>query len=177
MAMAPIKNGRIGPRQIFFEPAHLAHVLFAGQGMDDASRRKEEKALEEGVGVEMKDAGRVGADAAADEHISELRDGRIGEDPLDVVLGEGHGRGKDRGQRADEGDDRTGRPGKSVEEIHPGDHVDAGRDHRRGVDQGADGRRAFHGVGKPDIKRKLGGFARGSDKKKDRDERRQPLGQ
>ena len=36
-----------------------------------------------------------------------------------------------------------------------GDQVDAGRHHRRRVDQGADRRRAFHRVGQPDVQREL----------------------
>ena len=35
------------------------------------------------------------------------------------------------------------------------DEVDAGRDHRRGVDEGADRRRAFHRVGQPHVQREL----------------------
>ena len=42
-----------------------------------------------------------------------------------------------------------------------GNHVDAGRDHRGRVDQGADGRGAFHRVGQPDMQRKLGALAAG----------------
>ena len=38
---------------------------------------------------------------------------------------------------------------------HAADEVDAGRDHRRGVDEGGDGRRAFHRVGQPDVQREL----------------------
>ena len=34
-------------------------------------------------------------------------------------------------------------------------HVNAGRDHRRGVDQRGDRRRAFHRVRQPDVQRKL----------------------
>ena len=37
-----------------------------------------------------------------------------------------------------------------------GDHVDAGGDHGGGVDQGADRRGAFHGVGQPDVEGNLG---------------------
>ena len=40
-----------------------------------------------------------------------------------------------------------------------GHHVDAGGDHRGGVDQRADRRRAFHRVGQPDVQRELGRLA------------------
>ncbi len=45
------------------------------------------------------------------------------------------------------------------EEEHAAEHVNAGGHHRRGVNQRADGRRAFHRVGQPDVQRELGGLA------------------
>ena len=39
--------------------------------------------------------------------------------------------------------------------IEAAHQVDAGGHHRGGVDQGADGRGAFHGVGQPDVQREL----------------------
>ena len=50
-----------------------------------------------------------------------------------------------------------------------GDHVDAGRDHGRGVDEGGDGGGAFHGVGQPDVERDLRGLAGGSEDEQQRD--------
>ena len=43
------------------------------------------------------------------------------------------------------------------------DHVDAGGHHRGGVDQRADGRRAFHRVRQPRVERELGRLAHGPD--------------
>ena len=40
-----------------------------------------------------------------------------------------------------------------------GHHVYAGRNHRGGVDERADGRGAFHRVGQPNVQRKLRAFA------------------
>src|SRR5947199_9137232 len=45
------------------------------------------------------------------------------------------------------------------ENVRAGYYVDAGSDHGGRVNQGANGRGAFHGVGQPDVQRKLGGFA------------------
>ena len=42
------------------------------------------------------------------------------------------------------------------------DHVDARGHHGRGVNQRGDRRRAFHGVGQPDIERNLRGLAGGA---------------
>ena len=52
-------------------------------------------------------AGRIGADAERDEHVAELRAGRVGDDALDVVLHEADRRGEERGDRADDRHDRA----------------------------------------------------------------------
>ncbi len=75
---------------------------------------------------------------------------------------------------ADEGDERAGHGGSRVEPVQPGDHVNAGGDHGRGVDEGAHRRRALHGVRKPDVERDLGRFARRPGEEKEGGERRQP---
>ncbi len=53
----------------------------------------------------MEDPGRVGADAHGEEHVAELADGRVGEDPLDVALTERDRRREEGGQRPDRGHD------------------------------------------------------------------------
>ena len=56
------------------------------------------------------------------------------------------------------------REGRAVEEdVGAGDHVDAGGDHRGRVDERGDRRRAFHGVGQPDVERKLRALAGGAE--------------
>ena len=64
------------------QPTHVPHVLgfFAAvgvvirvvQSVDHATRAEKEERLEEGVRSEMEDAGRVGADTHAHEHVAEL---------------------------------------------------------------------------------------------------------
>ena len=59
---------------------------------------------------------------------------------------------------------RPERDGRAIkEQMRAGDHVDAGGDHGGGVDERGDGRGAFHGVGQPDVERKLRAFAGGAD--------------
>jgi hypothetical protein len=41
------------------------------------------------------------------------------------------------------------------DEEHAAEHVNTGGHHRRGVDERADGRRAFHRVRQPDVQREL----------------------
>ena len=48
--------------------------------------------------------------------------------------------------------------------MRAGNDVNARGDHRRRVDQSADGRGAFHRIRQPDIERKLRGFAGGAHK-------------
>ena len=50
-----------------------------------------------------------------------------------------------------------------------GDHINAGGDHGGGVDQGGDGRGAFHRVGQPDVQRELRRFAEGAEHQQERD--------
>ena len=94
-----------------------------------------------------------GRQADGHDHVAELRERRVGEDALDVVLLDGDERREQRGEAADVGDDvqRVGVEQKQ----HPAKHVNAGGHHRRGVDQGGDGRRAFHRVRQPDMQREL----------------------
>ena len=61
--------------------------------------------------------------------------------------------------------------GEAEEDVAAGHHVDAGRDHRRGVDQGRDRRRARHRVRQPDVERKLRGLAARPDEEAEADER------
>ena len=55
----------------------------------------------------------------------------------------------------DDGDQQHGGRCQHEQGVAARHHVDAGSDHRRGMDQGADRGRAFHGVGQPDVQRHL----------------------
>ena len=129
--------------------------------MDDRAGRQKQQGFEERMGHQMENRGRVGADAGAEEHIAELADRRIGEHPLDVVLHEADRRGKERRGAADHADDTQGDGGEIENEMVAHDHVDAGRDHRGGMDERADGRGALHRIRQPRIERNLRRFADG----------------
>ena len=66
--------------------------------VDHRAGAQEQQRLEEGVGDQVEDRRLIRADAGGDEHVAELRAGRIGDDPLDVVLHAADRRGEQRGR-------------------------------------------------------------------------------
>ena len=96
-------------------------------------------------------------DRNSEQDIAEVRDGRVGQQPLQVVLNEIEGeRDEDREQRHaghQRGDLGRHRPPAA---HRPGHQVDAGFDHRRGVQIGADRSRSLHRIRQPRVQRDLG---------------------
>ena len=161
----------VGNRQVLLQPAHVPDVLLAVQRMNHRAAAKEEQRLEEGVCVEMEDTGAEGAHAHRQEHVAELRDGRIREDALDVVLHQTDGAGKQCRHGADHGDHRQGLRRMAEEHGVAPDHVDTRRHHRRGVDESGHGRRPFHRVRQPGVERNLRRLAGGADEEQQRRQR------
>ena len=89
----------------FAQAAHAADVLLFVAAVDDRARAQEEQRFEERVGDEVEHADGDAADAEADHHVAELRDGGVGEDALDVVLRDGDECAEEGGDGADPGDD------------------------------------------------------------------------
>jgi hypothetical protein len=56
---------------------------------------EEEERLEKGVSHEVEDSGGEDANPAADEHVSKLADGGVGQHPLEIVLCKGNRRRKE----------------------------------------------------------------------------------
>ena len=73
--------------------------------MDDRAGAEEQQRLEERVRGQMEHRRRRAAQAHGHDHVAELRERRVGEDALDVVLLDGDQRGEQRGETADAGDD------------------------------------------------------------------------
>ena len=130
---------------------------------DDRAGGEEQQSLEEGVGEQMEHRRAVGADAGGEEHVAELRAGRISDHPLDVVLRAADSRCEDAGGCADVSDDMHCDRRGLEHRRQAAHHEHAGGDHGRGVDQGADRGRALHRVGKPGVKADLGGLAHRAD--------------
>ena len=164
----------VGDGDLAPDTAHAPHVLLVGHRMDHRPRSEEQERLEEGVRHQVEDAGRIGADAAGEEHVAELRAGRIGDHALDVELRDTDGRGEDAGGGADEGDERQGRRRVLVERREPGDEEDAGRHHGRSVDQRGNGRRPLHCVGQPGMQADLRGLPHGPDEEEEAQDLERP---
>ena len=144
---AGAKEHDTGDGNLFRQATHLAEVLFAGKSVDHAAGSQEQQSLEERVRHDVEDAGGKRSSAEADEHIAELRNRRVGEDLLDVVLDQADGGGEKRRRDADDSDEIQ-RHGRVQEQRGTArDHVDAGGDHGGGVDQCADRGGAGHSVG------------------------------
>ena len=111
----------------------------------------------------------AGSEADRHHHVAELRKRGVGEDAFDVVLLRRHQGGEHGGDRPDPGDheERIRRSVDQKTDAH--EHVNARRHHRRRMDQSRDGRRTFHRVGQPNVKRKL---RRLSDRAAENKERR-----
>ena len=158
-----------GDAHVFFQAAHVADVLLAGAAVDDRACAQEQQRFEKRVGDEMEHADGGAADSEADHHVAELRNGGVGEDALDVVLSDGDERAEEGGDGADPGDDlECDSGGERASDlcahkwVDSRDEEDASGDHGGRVDESADGGRAFHRVGQPDVQRDLAGLAGGS---------------
>ncbi len=84
--------------------------------------------MKEGVGHQVKstgdktggvfaEGGIVTIQAEGHDHVTELGDGRIGENSFNVVLDQADGGSQERGNQADDGDDHGGF-GRADEDIH-----------------------------------------------------------
>ena len=156
-------------RQRVPQPAHLAQVLLTVERMDDRARPEEQQGLEEGVCVQVEDAAAKRPDAHGQEHVPELRDRRVCQHALDVVLHQADRARHERGQHPDDGDDFQRLRCVAEQDRVAADHVHAGGHHRGRVDEGRHRRRAFHGVGQPDVERNLGRLAGRAEEEQQRD--------
>ena len=138
--------------------------------MDDRARTEEQHRLEEGVREKVEHRSGIHADAGGHEHVAKLRHSRIGDHALDIRLHEADRRG-DEGSRGTQNSDEGHRFGREFHQgRHTADEEDTGCYHRRGVDEGRYGRRAFHRVGQPRVQEKLRRFPHGSHEKQESNE-------
>ena len=140
---------------LVLQRAHLPHVLLMMQGVNHAAGAQEQQRLEEGMRHEVEDAGCKRADAEREKHVTQLAHGRVSEDALDIVLHESDRCREERRDGPNNGDNRHRLRRHLINEVAASNHIDARGYHRCGVDQCANRRRAFHGIGEPYIERNL----------------------
>jgi hypothetical protein len=176
------------------EPTHSQDVLLMVAGVDDRTGTEEEQRLEERVRREVehrgprsgRDRNLVGrravtvahpqrAEAEGGHHVAELRQRRVSQDLLDVVLDDRAKRRIQGGHRADPQDDIERDRRRREERLDPAQHVDARRHHGRRVDERRHRGRAFHRVRQPHVQRHLGRLAKGTAEEQERDARRDHL--
>src|SRR6266478_5524330 len=102
---------------------------------DDYRPRTEEKlGLEECMHHDMEDRSHEGSNSAGEKHVAELRDGRVGEDFLDVVLRDAN-RGREQGSCGADDQQNCYRGNASGKDRVPGKRI--GRRDRGDSFQGA----------------------------------------
>ncbi len=132
------------------------------EGMNDDAGAEEQEGLEKGMGHEVEHGGRPCAHPEGEEHVSDLADRGVSEDPFDVLLRQ---RAESREEERHGADDRHGgldKGSKGKENMGPCDEIDPGGHHGRRMDEGAHRRGARHGVRQPRLERELGRFAHGA---------------
>ena len=160
------------PWQLSTEAAHLPDVLLVREGVDHEARRHEEEGLEEGVRHQVEEAGAVRAEAGGDEHVADLAHSRVRDDALDVRLHERDEPGEKQRDPAEHRCQVEDRRRELEQDMGARDQIDAGRHHRRGVNESRDRRRALHRVGKPRVERELRGLGDGAAEESEGDQNR-----
>ena len=151
-------------RQAAGEARQLTEVARAGAVVDHADD-EEEGRLEQRVREQQGEPGehRAAGAGAEDEHEeAELADGAVGEQQLEVVLAECSYAAEDHRREAEHQQHRapSGHAGEGGRQER--DEVDAGLDHRRGVQVRADRGRCRHGRREPEVEGEQGRLADGA---------------
>ena len=105
---------------------------------------------------------RPGASPQGQEHITDLTDGGVGENALDIALRHRRKTRHQQGGQADEGHQHLHRRRQFKQNVGAGNQVDTRSHHGGGMDQGADRGRAGHGIRQPGLQRQLRRFAHGT---------------
>ena len=140
------------------ESAHLAHI-FGSDSVDDGSGTHEQQGLEEGVVHHVEassgESGGTGGDeccalgishlhserdevsscSESEDHVTELGDGGVSQDLLDVHVVECHGGRDECGDSSDDSDEQHDVGALDEQGVSPCDEVDSRLDHCCRVDK------------------------------------------
>ena len=117
------------------------------------------------MGNQVEESVGIASGSQRHHHETQLADRRIGQYFLEVGLCDGYRCRHKCGNGTDDGDKGEGIGRKHHEYL--GDQVNACGNHGCGMDQGRNGCRAFHGIGKPNVERPLGRFSHGAHENTD----------
>ena len=165
----PEQGRNPGNRHVFAHAAHPADVLVVVHAHDDRTSAQEQQGLEKRVRHQMEHRHRVGRRPQRHGHIAELRQRGIRHHALDVVLDDAQKAHEQGGNRANDQNEVQRRIRQLKQGRHACHHKNTGSDHGGGVNQGGNRRRAFHGIWQPDVQRKLGRLAHGTNEQADAD--------
>ena len=129
------------------------------------ARTKEEQCLEERMRNDVKDRGDERANATSQKHVSKLRDRRVGQHFLDVVLCEADRCRKQRRHGSYNRHNEHCHRCMHEDRIAANDHVNARCHHGRGVNQSRDRRWSGHGIGQPNVEWDLCAFSSRANEK------------
>ena len=93
------QSGPMRDRHVLADTPHTADVLFVMHPDDHRPGGEEQQGLEKGMRHQVEQPGGIGRCTQRSNHVAELRQRRVGHDPLDVVLhdaDEAHEKGRGR---------------------------------------------------------------------------------
>ena len=127
-------------RHVTPQPAEAAHVGLVGHPVHHRPGAEEEPGLEEAVGEQVREAGRVadGPEPHGQHHVADLADRGVRQHLLDVVVGAADDRADQQRDRPDDRHHELAGRGDVVERVGARDQVDPGGDHGGRVDERRD---------------------------------------
>ena len=151
--------------------AQPLHVARSGLMVDDAGGH-EQRGLERGVVHHVEDGGdgaQRAAEAQQQRDQAEMADGRVGEQTLYVPLEDREIGAQNERHHAGEADDPEPFVGAREHRPEPRHQEHAGLHHGRRMQIGRDRRRRGHGVGQPEMERKLRALGERPEEHKNQD--------
>ena len=165
MDMAAVAAPNVVMGMLRINPPMRLDLAGSGLVVDDADHQKE-GGFVKGVNQQKGDRSRqcrCGLATQKHDQNAQGHDGGIGQHAFEIRLPDGLN-GPQQGRYAADHDQRAHpRLRAAQNRMKPGQQINAGLDHGCRMQKRADWRRRGHGVGQPEMKRKLGGFGEGAD--------------